>query len=658
MAIHTDADKEIRRGSFGYSDIFLYKFMFSYMIKYKKELIITGILMVLFSIFTVAGPLIIGNGVNLFVGDISTNNLIIFGIPFIDNFIIKIIVFLHNIFPNYSLFIIELFIMSIVYLIIQVLTFLTYYYQNAIIGKVGLKATKKIREDLFEHLQELDMSYHDKNEVGRIMSRLTGDVEAIQQFFGGSIVENLMNLLTVIFLAIVIVFINPFLSIISFILIPIVFILSAFQKKYTRPLHKESRRTNSILMAYLGESIQGIKVTKGMNQENTSFEKFASLNHDKRNADLHANQTNILFFSAMLFIQSLSIALIILFGGMLYLNPITIGPFILGGFTITAVTFQTITLGVIVEFLQYNIILFRPVMILGNFYDQLQNALTGAERTHALLDTPTKVPYRDDLPPIGPIKGDITFDHIKFEYIPNNSVYKDFSLHVPAGTKVALVGHTGAGKTTVVNILSRMYMFQEGKLLIDGTEINSISQPSYKSQIAVVPQDFFLFGTSLRDNLLLGKPDATDEEIWNVLDLVNMKKFVQRLPQGLDTPLQDRGSRLSIGQRQLIIFAAVLLADPKIVVLDEATSSVDIFSEILIQKALGLVLRGRTSFIIAHRLSTIRDADQIVVIELGEIVEQGTHEELIDKKGFYYELVKNQINLAESAIGPKSIPMD
>ena len=201
-------------------------------------------------------------------------------------------------------------------------------------------------------------------------------------------------------------------------------------------------------------------------------------------------------------------------------------------------------------------------------------------------------------------------------------------------------------------------MFQEGKLLIDGTEINSISQPSYKSQIAVVPQDFFLFGTSLRDNLLLGKPDATDEEIWNVLDLVNMKKFVQRLPQGLDTPLQDRGSRLSIGQRQLIIFAAVLLADPKIVVLDEATSSVDIFSEILIQKALGLVLRGRTSFIIAHRLSTIRDADQIVVIELGEIVEQGTHEELIDKKGFYYELVKNQINLAESAIGPKSIPMD
>ena len=248
------------------------------------------------------------------------------------------------------------------------------------------------------------------------------------------------------------------------------------------------------------------------------------------------------------------------------------------------------------------------------------------------------------------IKGEVNFDHIRFEYIPNKPVYKDFVLDVPSGTKVALVGHTGAGKTTIVNILSRMYRIQGGQLLIDGVNVTNYSLPSYKSQIAVVPQDFFLFSTSLRDNLLLGKPDATDEELWNVLELVNMRKFVQKLPQQLDTPMQERGARLSIGQRQLIIFAAILLADPRIVVLDEATSSVDIFAEILIQKALALVLKGRTSFIIAHRLSTIRDADKIVVIELGEIVEQGTHEELVDKKGFYYELVKNQIDLAESAV--------
>ena len=654
MAIHTDAEKEVRKGSFGYSDIYLYKFMFSYMVKYKKELTITGILIVLYSVFTVAAPLILDNGVNLFTGDNSTVSLSIFGIPFIDNFFVSIINFAHNIFPNYDLFIIDLFIISIIYLVIQGLTFFSAYYQNAIIGVVGLKATKKIREDAFEHLQELDMSYHDKNEVGRIMSRLTGDVEAIQQFFGGSIVENVMNLFTVLTLAVVIVFVDPFLAVISYSLIPLVLILSMLQKKYNRPLHKESRRTNSILMAYLGESIQGIKVTKGMNRERKSEERFAKLNHDKRNADLRANQVNIFFFTLMLLIQSISIALIILFGGLRYLGPLILGPYTVGPFTINAIYMSHISLGVIVAFLAYNIILFRPVMILGNFYDQLQNALTGAERISALLDTPTKVRINNQLPSIGEIKGDVKFEHVKFEYVPNNPVYKDFNLHVPAGTKVAIVGHTGAGKTTIVNILSRMYKYQEGRFLIDGIDINSVSTPSYKSQIAVVPQDFFLFSTSLRDNLRLGKPDATDEELWNVLEMVNMRKFVQKLPQQLDTPLQERGARLSIGQRQLIIFAAVLLADPKIVVLDEATSSVDIFAEILIQKALSLVLKGRTSFIIAHRLSTIRDADQIVVIELGKIVEQGTHEQLIEKKGFYYELVKNQINLAESAMTSKA----
>lgn len=638
MAIHTDADKEERRGSFGYSDIFLYKFMFSYMTKYKKELIITAILIFLFSIFTVASPIIIGNAINLFT---NTSSFSVFGIGFIDNWIYGIIqllshsynftIFTYHISFSVSFFMGELLVLSFIYLVIQILTFVSAFYQTLIVGRVGLKATKRIREDLFEHLQELDMSYHDKNEVGRIMSRLTGDVEAIQQFVGGSVIQNVMNLFTVIVLAVVIIFIDPYLAIITYILVPIVLILSMLQKKYTRPYHKESRRTNSILMAYLGESIQGIKVTKGMNREKKSEEKFAGLNHDKRNADLTANRMNIYFFTAMLFIQSVSLALIILVGGLRYIQG-------------------AITIGVIFEFLNFNIILFRPVTILGNFYDQLQDALTGAERINALLDTPTKVPNNTQLPEIGDIKGDVTFDHIKFEYIPNNPVYKDFSLHVPAGTKVALVGHTGAGKTTVVNILSRMYKITDGRLLIDGIDITTVSQPSFKSQIAVVPQDFFLFSTSLRENLLLGKPDATDEELWNVLELVNMRKFVQRLPQQLDTPMQERGARLSIGQRQLIIFAAVLLANPKIVVLDEATSSVDIFAEILIQKALALVLKGRTSFIIAHRLSTIRDADQIVVIELGEIVEQGTHEQLVAKKGFYYELVKNQIDLAESAV--------
>lgn len=629
MAIHADSEKETKRGDFGYSDMFLFKFMFSYMMPYKRELAVTLIFMVIFSITTALGPIILLNSIDYLQG--LHESFTMFGVPFLDHYIAQMITAIEsgNYFPGISRFWLDICSYVFIYFVVGFLGFYVAYKSNMIVGYIGLSATKKIREDLFSHLQELDMSYHDKNEVGRIMSRATSDVEAIRQFFGGSIIENLMNFLTVAVVGIVIWFIDPFLAVITYLLMPIIIVLSSFQKKYGRPLHKESRRTNSILMAYLGESIQGIKVTKGMNREQKSEELFGELNHNKRNADIEARFMNIRFFSSMLFIQSLSIALIILFGGLRLIEG------------------NIVSVAVILAFLNYNIILFRPVIILGNFYEQLQNALTGSERIYALLSTPTKVPYNNQLPSMTDIQGNVTFDNIYFEYIPNKPVYKKFNLSVPAGSTVALVGHTGAGKTTVVNILSRMYEYQGGKLLIDGTEIKSVSTPSFKSQIAVVPQDFFLFSTSIRDNLKLGKPDATDEEIWNVLDLVNLRKFITRLPLQLDEPVQERGARLSIGQRQLIIFAAILLADPRIVVLDEATSSVDIFSEILIQKALNLVLKDRTSFIVAHRLSTIRDADMIVVIDEGEIIETGKHDELYAKKGFYWELVKHQVELSE-----------
>lgn len=625
MAIHSDSDKETKRGDFGYSDTFLYKFMFSYMKPFKKELIVTFFLMLIFSLSIVIGPIILLNALNF----IDTDNFIVLGLPSFDIFILSLTNdFLILFIPGISDFWIKILTLSFVYFLIGLVSYAVAYKQNIIVGTIGLTATKEIRKDLFSHLQELDMSYHDKNEVGRIMSRVTSDVEAIRQFFGGAIIENLMNLLTVLAVVIVLWFIDPFLALITYTLIPLIIILSLLQKTYGRPLHKESRRTNSILMAYLGESIQGIKVTKGMNREEKSEELFAILNRNKTIADMKSSHMMIRFFSLMLFIQSLSIALIIFLGGLRYIEG-------------------HITIGTILVFLAYNIILFRPVIILGNFYEQLQNALTGSERIYSLLETKTSVPYNDDFPLLKINKGEVEFKNIYFEYAPGNPIYTNFNLKVPGGTTVALVGHTGAGKTTIVNILSRMYNYQSGEILIDGTELKDIATPSFKSQIAVVPQDFFLFSSSIRDNLLLGKPNATDEEIWNVLELVNMRKFVARLPEQLDTPVQERGARLSIGQRQLIIFAAVLLADPKIVVLDEATSSVDIFSEILIQKALGLVLKDRTSFIVAHRLSTIRDADMIVVIDNGEIIESGDHEKLYSKKGFYYELVKNQIELSE-----------
>jgi ABC-type multidrug transport system fused ATPase/permease subunit len=381
-------------------------------------------------------------------------------------------------------------------------------------------------------------------------------------------------------------------------------------------------------MANIGESIAGIKVTKGHNRESKNIDIFEGLNDANRRATENADNMNAIFFPILLAMSTLGTAFLILFGGIRVIN-------------------DDISIGALVAFLNYNAILFRPVVLLGQFYQQLQDALTGAERIFALLDIKTKVPWNDDLPDIPLIKGKVVFDRISFSYLPNEYIYRDFSLYVPAGKTIALVGKTGAGKSTIINILTRLYEYQGGSLKIDDYDVKNVSLRSYRKQIAAVPQDYFLFSTSIRENLKLGNPMATESEMFEALQKVGLKDFVLDLENGLDTPLQERGGRLSVGQRQLLMFASVFLADPRILILDEATSSIDVFSEIQIQNAVKLLLAERTAFIIAHRLSTIKNADSIVVIDQGNIVEQGTHIELIKQKGHYYELIKNQVELAD-----------
>ncbi|MHA2362548.1 MAG: ABC transporter ATP-binding protein [Candidatus Hodarchaeales archaeon] len=626
--IHHDADKETKKGSFGYSDWFLYKFMFSYIIPYKREVIITLSYMLLVSIFTIYGPILLQRAVDNFT---LTETISPYGIKPLDDIAVIIIDFFSLNYPSINPLWVEIAIFAISYLFVQGLIFFFSYRQFLIIGSVGLKATIKIRHDLFEHLQELDMSYHDNNEVGRIMSRTTTDVEAIRQFLGGSIVQNVLNIFTVIAVAIVIISIDPILSLVSFSLVLPILFISSLARKYSRPRRKEARRTNSVLMANLGESIAGIKVTKGQNRELENQKIFANYNQDRKDAMIRAMSLNIIFFSSMLFFSTLGVALLVLVGGMRYLAG-------------------AITIGILLAFLNYNAIMFRPIVILGNFYEQLQDALTGAERIYALLDTETKVPWNKNYPSLDFIEGNVQFNELKFEYFPGNPIYDNFNLSVQSGKKIALVGHTGAGKSTIVNILSRMYEYQNGSLLIDGVDIQQVSLPSFRKQIAIVPQDFFLFSFSVRENLQLGSPDATKEEMWDALETVGLANEIRKLENGLETPLQERGARLSIGQGQLLVFAAVLLANPRILVLDEATSSVDVFTELKIQEAIKKLMKGRTTFIIAHRLSTIREADSIIYIDKGKIIEKGTHEELIDRKGQYYKLVKSQIELAEIVV--------
>jgi ATP-binding cassette subfamily B protein len=622
-AIHADADKETRRGTFGYSDTQLFRFIFSYALPYKREIGITLILMIFVAIFTVTGPLLLLKAVDRFG---PTNSPEIFGIPLLDELIRPLKVFLtsNNLLDELWF---DVGLLTFIYLILQILIYFSTSKQAYIIGIVGVKATQNIREDIFEHLQELDMSYHDKNEVGRIMSRTTSDVEAIREFLGGAIVQNILNFFTILALAIVIIFLDPVLAVVSFLLIPFVLILANVARIFSRPRRKEVRRTNAILMAYLAESIGGIKVTKALNREEQNQVIYANHNYNRKHAQIVANRVNISFFSALLFLSSLAMVLLVLVGGFRVIN-------------------NNITLGTLVAFLNMNTIMFRPIVVLANFYEQLQDALTGAERIQAIFDTETTTPWNLEEKQFNKLAGKIVFDKVSFKYIEDKPILNNFSLEIPAGNKVALVGYTGAGKTTISALLSRMYQPQEGHIYVDETDIGKVSLPSYRKHIAIVPQDFFLFSFSIRENLKLGNPNASEQEMWNALEAVGLKNYVQKLDFKLDTPIHERGGRLSIGQRQLVVFAAVLLADPRIIILDEATSSVDVFTEILIQRALNVVLKDRTAVVIAHRLSTIRNSDQIVVIDKGKIVEMGKHEELLNQKGLYYTLIRNQLELS------------
>ncbi len=621
---HSDAEKESATGSFGYKDSQLYKFMFKYTRKYKNLLGSIIWQMVLYTLFTAASPLLIKITMDKFTDHTAQ----FFGISWIDDIIFKCVEVLGNIFPQIEQVWLEVGFVAVLYILFQFIIFYSSYRRTILMSTMGLQASRDMAQDTFSHLQELDLSYHDRNEVGRIMSRLTSDIMAIREFLGGRVVTNLSNIITIVVILVFLFSLDPYLALVSIVVIPLILSVGVVGRKSIRARRKENRRINAQMMANIGESIAGIRVIKTLNRESQNNKNFEEINMANTRATIRSNKIHAILFPTLLLGSSIGTAFLVLVGGYRYFAG-------------------AITIGVLLAFLNYNAILFRPIVILGNLYQELQDALTGAERIKALLDTETKVPWNSHLPDLPPIQGAIAFDNITFEYYDNVPIYDPINLNVSAGMTIALVGKTGAGKTTIINILSRLYKLKKGRLLVDDQEIHDYSLSSFRKQITSVPQDFFVFSGSVRANLHLGDPAASDADMWYVLDQVGLKDAIERFEQGLDTPLQERGKRLSVGQRQLLVFAMALLADPRIIVLDEATSSVDVFSEIKIQKAIKLILANRTAFIIAHRLSTIRDADMIAVINEGTIVEMGTHDELLSHHGAYYTLVKNQMDLTE-----------
>ncbi len=624
--IHNDAEKEKEEGSFGYKDGDLYKFMFRYALKYKKQLIIIIFFMLCFSLSTALAPILI----QLLIDKFTLNTTAFFNIPWLDSIFYWVIQGVANIFSvstNNRIWI-EVSLVAICYLGLQLFSYFFSYQRTLRMSKLGLFASRDIASDVFSHVQELDMGYHDRNEVGRIFSRLSTDIIAIREFLGGQVINNLANVVTVVMVLGFIISIDPWLGLVSLSIIPLIIIGGILGRQKIRVHRKESRRLNSKMIAYIGESIAGIKVTKQMNRENQNIGTFKPLTLDVKDATLKANTVGGILFPYMIFASTIGTSLIILVG-------------------VYRIMAGLLTIGSLLAFLNYNAILFRPIVILGNLYQQLQDALTGAERVKALSDTPSTTPWRTNMPKLHEIEGKVEFKDLDFSYFKNTPIYQNFNLTVPAGKVFALVGKTGAGKTSIINILNQLYPFQQGSLLVDEHNLLNYSLASYRKQIVAIPQDFFIFSGSIRHNLMLGDPNATEEQMWNVLEQVGLSDMVKRFDKGFDTFLQDRGRKLSMGQRQLLVFAAALLANPKILILDEATSSIDVFNEIKIQKATKFLLQNRTAFIIAHRLSTIRDADQIVVVDQAHIVEKGTHEELLQKRGKYFKLVQNQINLTQ-----------
>jgi len=495
--------------------------------------------------------------------------------------------------------------------------------QTYVMSAASQQAVRDIRNELFAKLQTLSLRYFDQRTHGELMSRLSNDVENISVVITSSVTGLLSSVLSIIGVTVMMVIINPRLAVVSLVTLPLMVSLSRAIAKRTRKGFRQQQERLGDLNGIIEESITGQRVVKAYVREQAVVEEFNKVNLELRTASTRAQ-----IFAGTLgplnnFINNVGYAIVAGAGGWMAVQG-------------------TATVGAIISFVNYARRFSWPLSQLMNLYNQIQSAIAGAERVFEVLD---EVPELTDVPDalsLGEIQGDVVFDDVCFGYEADVPVLKHVSLHAASGQTIALVGPTGAGKTTIVNLLTRFYDISSGQVLIDGMDIRQVKKADLRSKLGIVLQDTYLFAAPVIENIRYGRLAATDEEAIAAAKLANADQFIHRLPQGYQTELSERGSNLSQGQRQLLAIARAILADPSILILDEATSSVDSRTEKNIQEAMLRLMEGRTSFVIAHRLSTIREADKILVINDGEIIERGTHTELLDEKGFYHNLYFSQ----------------
>ena len=492
--------------------------------------------------------------------------------------------------------------------------------------KVGQDIIHTIREDIFKHLQELPFSYYDERPHGKIQVRVVNYVNNLSDLLSNGIINTITDLCNLIFILIFMFAMSPKLTLICLCGLPVLVIYVVFLKRRQSHAWQVQSNKQSNLNAYIAESINGIRVTQAFVREEKNMDIFNDLSMSYRNAWLKAVYYNFAMGPMVDLISTITTSFIYVVGVSCIINGGQSG----------------VTVGVLIAFTAYISRFWAPINTIASFYNSLLTAISYLERIFETIDEPVEVKDALDATDMPPIKGDVSFENVKFSYEDGVPILKDVSFDVKQGQTIAIVGPTGAGKTTIVNLLSRFYNVDSGKVLIDGIDISKVKIYSLRTQMGVMMQDSFIFSGTIMDNIRYGNKTATDEEVIKAAKTVCAHDFIMEMEDGYNTQVNERGSRLSVGQRQLISFARALLADPAILILDEATSSIDTETEIVLQEGLNNLLKGRTSFIIAHRLSTIKNADTIMYIDKGGIVEAGSHDELLENKGAYYELYMSQ----------------
>lgn len=520
---------------------------------------------------------------------------------------------------------------------ITVLVFLVAYLatwqQTWLTAKIGQEILANMRGQLFSHLQRLGLKYFDTHESGVTMSRLVNDVAVLNELLSSGIISMLSDILMLVGIIAIMLWLDSTLALLTLAVLPIMVLATVIFTVQAKTAFRETRSAIGAVAADLQETISGVRVVQSFAREDVSRARFDAVNQRNRNANIKAMTLASAFMPTVDLLSVVATAIVIWFGGM-------------------AVARGELTLGVVVAFLSYVSRFFAPIRDLSQVYTTFQAAMAGGERVFEIIDEKPVVEDKPDAIELPSIRGEVVFDDVTFGYNPENSVLRNISIHARPGEAIALVGPTGAGKTSIISLLARFYDPSEGRITIDGHDLRDVTQRSLRRQLGVVLQDPFLFSGTIASNIRFGKPEATDEEVIVAAKIIGLHDIIERMPSGYKSKVQERGQNFSQGQRQLLSFARAIIANPRILILDEATSSVDTRTERLIQQALVKLMRGRTSFVIAHRLSTIEKSDQVLVIDGGQIVEQGTHEELLDLDGLYAKLQRIQTGIEEESAIP------